>query len=183
MPAPRTAFTAEAVSDETLTSIWDLAEWPPTAANIQPLRVVLVRTEAGKARLVPLLDEGNLAKTAAAPAVAVLGVDNDFHAFTPQTFPVRPQLQSVFESLGPDVRAQRAKFNGALQAGYLLLAARAHGLAAGPMWGFTAAAVAAEFFPGGRHQAILVVNLGHPGPDAWFDRLPRLDHDDVLSWA
>jgi 3-hydroxypropanoate dehydrogenase len=28
-----------------------------------------------------------------------------------------------------------------------------------------------------------VVNIGHPAENAWLDRLPRLDHDDVISWA
>lgn len=55
-----------------------------------------------------------------------------------------------------------ARFNASLQIGYLLLAARAHGLATGPMAGFDADAVTEEFFPGGRHRALLVVNLGHP---------------------
>jgi 3-hydroxypropanoate dehydrogenase len=29
----------------------------------------------------------------------------------------------------------------------------------------------------------LVVNIGHPGADPWFERLPRLDHEAVLEWA
>jgi 3-hydroxypropanoate dehydrogenase len=51
------------------------------------------------------------------------------------------------------------------------------------MAGFDAAAVDAEFFPEGRLHSILVVNIGHPGEDPWFDRLPRLDHADVVRWA
>ena len=26
----------------------------------------------------------------------------------------------------------------------------------------------------------LVVNVGRPGDDAWFERLPRLDYDDMV---
>jgi 3-hydroxypropanoate dehydrogenase len=51
------------------------------------------------------------------------------------------------------------------------------------MTGFDAAGLDAEFFPDGRYHSILVVNIGHPGENPWFDRLPRLDHDDVISWA
>ena len=29
-------------------------------------------------------------------------------------------------------------------------------------------------------RTALVINIGHPGPDAWTDRLPRLTHDDVV---
>ena len=43
-----------------------------------------------------------------------------------------------------------------------------------------AAAVDAEFFEGTSLRSLLVVNLGHPGEDAWYDRLPRLEHDEVV---
>lgn len=177
------AFTAEPVSDEELAAIWELAKWPPTAANTQPLRVQFVRTAAGKARLTPLMSEGNRAKTAAAPAVAILAADVDFHEFVPQFFPARPEMQDRLAAAGPQARETQARFNAALQCGYFLLAARAHGLTTGPMGGFDAAGVDAEFFPGGRHRSMLVVNLGHPAEDAWFPRLPRLGQDDVVSWA
>jgi 3-hydroxypropanoate dehydrogenase len=177
------SFTDEAVSDEVLASIWELAKWPPTAANTQPLRVQFVRTEAGKARLVPLMAEGNQAKTATAPAVAILAADVDFHEFVPQVFPMRPEMKDNFEAIGADQRENMARFNAALQAGYFIMAVRAHGLAAGPMGGFDAAAVTEEFFPGGRHRAFLVINIGHPGENAWFPRLPRLTHADVVAWS
>jgi 3-hydroxypropanoate dehydrogenase len=176
-------FSDEPVSDEALAAIWELAKWPPTAANTQPLRVLFVRTEEGKRRLVPLMNEGNQAKTEAAPVVAILAADTDFHEFIPEVFPFRPELKDVFEGAGVEMRESHARFNGALQSGYFLLAARANGLAAGPMAGFDADAVSAEFFPGGRHKAILVVNLGHPDAQAYFPRQPRLAHHDVLSWA
>src|SRR5271170_6896463 len=72
-------FTDEAVSDEHLRAITDLAKWPPTMANTNPLRILFVRTAEGKGRLGPLMSEGNRAKTMSAPAVAVLAVDTDFH--------------------------------------------------------------------------------------------------------
>jgi len=62
-------------------------------------------------------------------------------------------------------------------------AVRANGLAVGPMAGSDSAGVDAEFFGDGGHHTILVVNIGHPGKDAWFGRLPRLAHDDVVQWA
>jgi len=45
------------------------------------------------------------------------------------------------------MRAETMQFGGALQAGYFLLAVRAHGLAAGPMGGFDKTALDADFFP------------------------------------
>lgn len=176
-------FTDEPVSDETLRAVWDLAQWPPTAANTQPLRVTFVRSDEGKQRLLPLLAEGNRAKSEAAPVVAVLAVDLDFHEHSDTTFPIKPGFREDLESQGREGREPMARFNATLQIGYLLLAARAHGLATGPMAGFDADAVSDEFFPGGRHRALLVVNLGHPGPDAWFPRLPRLEAGQVLDFA
>ncbi len=175
-------FAPIPVTDAELAGIWDLAKWPPTAANTQPLRVLYVRTPEGRARLVQHMSDGNKEKTASAPAVAVLAVDTEFHEHIPSVFPFRPELKDAYAA-NEAMRKSTMQFGGALQAGYFLLAVRAQGLAAGPMAGFDADAVDAEFFPGGRWKSILVVNIGHPGTDPWFDRLPRLDHDDVIRWA
>jgi 3-hydroxypropanoate dehydrogenase len=175
-------FAGTPVSDEELTSIWELARWAPTAANTQPLRVLYVRPGEGRDRLVKSMSEGNQAKTAAAPAVAVLAVDTRFHEHIPAVFPIRPEMKDFFEN-NEEFRMKGGNFNAALQAGYFILAVRAHGLAAGPMNGFDASALDAEFFGDGRFRSILVVNIGHPGENAWYNRLPRLDHEDVVSWA
>jgi len=29
----------------------------------------------------------------------------------------------------------------------------------------------------------MVVNIGHPGEGAWFDRLPRVDVEKAVAWA
>jgi 3-hydroxypropanoate dehydrogenase len=175
-------FAPIPVSDEQLSSIWELAKWAPTAANTQPLRVLYVRPGEGRERLVKHMNDGNKAKTESAPAVAVLAVDTRFHEHIPTIFPMRPEMQDVFEA-NEEMRARTSSFNATLQAGYFILAVRAHGLAAGPMAGFDAAGVDAEFFPDGRYHAIMVVNIGHPGENPWFGRLPRLDHEDVVLWA
>jgi 3-hydroxypropanoate dehydrogenase len=176
------SFADTPVTDEELTEIWELARWAPTSANTQPLRVLYVRPGEGRDRLVKYMSEGNQAKTAAAPAVAVLAVDTRFHEHIPTVFPMRPQMQDFFES-NEELRVKGGNFNAALQAGYFILAVRANGLAAGPMTGFDADGLDGEFFPDGRFRSILVVNIGHPGENPWFNRLPRLDHDDVVSWA
>ncbi len=176
------SFAPAPVTDAELDGIWDLAKWPPTAANTQPLRVLYVRTAEGRERLVRHMNDGNKAKTATAPAVAVLAVDTQFHEHIPQLVPFRPELKDAFAA-NDTMRTETMRFSGALQAGYFLLAVRAHGLAAGPMAGFDAAGLDAEFFPDGRWKSVLVVNIGHPGPDPWFGRLPRLDHADAIKWA
>jgi 3-hydroxypropanoate dehydrogenase len=175
-------FAPTAVTDDELESIWELAKWPPTGGNTQPMRVVFVRTPDGKARLLSHMFEGNLAKTESAPVTAILAVDKRFHEHIPTVLPFRPEMREVFEA-NPEMREKAGSLSAALQAAYFILAVRANGLAAGPMGGFDPAGLDAEFFPDGRLGSFLVVNIGYPGPDPWFDRLPRLSHDQVITWA
>jgi 3-hydroxypropanoate dehydrogenase len=110
------------------------------------LRILFVRNPDGKERLGPLMSEGNRAKTVTAPAVAVLAVDTDFHDKIPELLPFRPELRENF--VADEANRERvATFNGALQAGYFILAVRAAGLAAGPMLGFDGPGIDREFFP------------------------------------
>ncbi|MFE9206693.1 malonic semialdehyde reductase [Micromonospora sp. NPDC007230] len=175
-------FTDEPVSDTQLRTIHELAKYPPTAANTQPLRVLFLRDGEPRERLLTHMNEGNRAKTATAPVVAVLAADTDFHEFVPRVFPIRPQMRDALAE-DPAGREQMARFNATLQIGYWLLAVRAAGLAAGPMGGFDAAGVDKEFFADSSWRSLLVVNIGKPGPDAWFPRLPRLDYDEVVRHA
>jgi 3-hydroxypropanoate dehydrogenase len=175
-------FADTPVSDEELSAIWELAKWAPTSANTQPLRVVYVRADEGKDRLLKHMAEGNRAKTASAPAVAILAADTEFHETIPQIFPARPEMKDFFGG-NDELRTNHAQFNATLQLGYFILAVRAFGLAAGPMTGFDKDGLDAEFFPEGNLRSLAVVNIGHPGENPWFDRLPRLPHEDVITWA
>ncbi|GHJ07907.1 putative NADH dehydrogenase/NAD(P)H nitroreductase [Micromonospora humidisoli] len=175
-------FTDTPVSDEQLRAIFDLAKYPPTAMNVQPLRVLFVRPGDGRDRLLTHVAEGNRAKTATAPVVAVLAADTDFHEHLDTVFPIRPGMREHFAA-DPATRDGMARFNAGLQVGYFLLAVRAAGLAAGPMGGFDATGVDNEFFTDTGWKSLLLVNIGHPGPDAWHPRLPRLDYDTVVRHA
>ncbi|GAA3083447.1 malonic semialdehyde reductase [Streptosporangium carneum] len=172
-------FTDEPVDDEQVRAIYDLVKYAPTAMNQQPLRVVLVRSPEARARLVELMSPGNRAKTAAAPLVAILAADLDFHEELPKVFPHRPEARDMFSS-DEARRARSAAFNATLQVGYFILGVRAAGLAAGPMAGYDADGVDKEFLDDA-HTVLAVVNIGKPGRDAWFDRLPRLTYEEVVS--
>lgn len=173
------AFTDDPVTDDHIEAIYDLVKWAPTSFNQQPLRAVLVRSADARERLVSYMWDTNRDKTAAAPLVAVLAADYDFHENLPTQFPVFPQAKDVFFS-DPDVRAESALLNASLQIAYFILGIRAVGLAAGPQSGFDADGVTKEFFPNGNCRALVVVNIGRPGPNAWYDRLPRLEYQDVF---
>ncbi len=174
------AFTDEPVTDEQVRAIYDLVKYAPTAMNAQPLRVLLVRSPEARERLLAHMSEGNRAKTAAAPLVAVLAYDVDFHEELPKTFPHAQGAKAGFD--GKDaVRHKVGAFNATLQVGYFILGVRAAGLAAGPMAGFDAEGVDKEFFGDGAHRTLAIVNIGRPGPDAWFARNPRLEFEEVVT--
>lgn len=175
------AFTDEPVTDAQVAELYELLKFGPTALNNQPLRVVLVRDGAARERLLKHMSEGNREKTASAPLVAILAADTDFHEHLPRTFPHFAAAQDAFAD--DAAREEAARFNATLQVGYFLLGVRAAGLAAGPMGGFDAAALDEDFFAGTALKSLLVVNIGKPGPDAWYDRLPRLEHDEVVFTA
>ncbi|MCL8025572.1 malonic semialdehyde reductase [Nocardioides bruguierae] len=171
------------VTDAQLHEIWDLARWAPSAANGQPLRVTFVRDTAGKERLLPHVAEGNQAKVSAAPVTAILAFDPEFHEHFPTTFPARGEMMRENFAGDAGMRAGVADYNAALQTGVLLLAVRSAGLAAGPMAGFDRAGVDAAFHAENGWRSQLLVNIGHPGQDPWFPRLPRLADETVLAWA
>ena len=173
------AFTDAPVSDAQLRAIYDLIKWGPTAMNTQPLRVALVQSGEARERLVAHMAEGNKAKTLAAPLVAVLAADLDFHDEMHKTFPVFPGAADAFADEA--MRTSAATLNASLQIGYFIVGVRAAGLAAGPMGGFDADGVSQEFFPDGRHRAMLVVNIGQPSDEAFRPRQPRLDYDEVVT--
>ncbi|MFH5823447.1 malonic semialdehyde reductase [Georgenia sp. AZ-5] len=174
------AFTDEPVTDEQIAAIFELVKWAPTSMNTQPLRVVVVRSAEAKERLLPHMAEGNRAKTAAAPATALLAADIDFHEELPRTFPHFPGARDMFAG-DDESRARTAELNTGLQVGYAIIGIRAAGLAAGPMTGFDADAIAREFFPDGRHRVLVAINMGKPAENAWRDRLPRLAFDEVVT--
>ncbi|MGW4300242.1 malonic semialdehyde reductase [Streptomyces sp. NPDC004376] len=172
-------FTDEPVTDEQVRAIYDLVKYGPTAFNQTPLRITLVRSPEARERLVALMADGNKPKTAAAPLVAILSADNEFHEELPTLFPAFPQAKDLFFAERP-VRERSAGMNAALQAAYFLVGVRAAGLAAGPMTGFDFEGVRKEFLDDD-HTPLMVVNIGHPGPDAWYPRSPRLAYDDVVT--
>ncbi|MFE2063503.1 malonic semialdehyde reductase [Streptomyces sp. NPDC059467] len=172
-------FTDEPVTEEQVQAIYDLVKFGPTSMNQSPLRVVLVRSPEARERLVQHMSEGNQQKTAAAPLVAILAADNEFHEELPELFPHFPQAKdAVFGERA--VREGSAALNAALQAAYFIIGIRAAGLAAGPMGGYDAAGIQKEFLDDD-HTPVMVVNIGKPGPDAWFPRGPRLAYDDVVT--
>ncbi|MFA6219255.1 MAG: malonic semialdehyde reductase [Erythrobacter sp.] len=164
------------VSDEQLRAIWDLAKMGPTSANMQPVRIVWVRSAGARRMLADLVSEGNQAKVLAAPVTAIIGYDIDFHEQLPWLFP-HTDAKSWFA--GDEALRQEGAFrNSSLQGAYLMFAARALGLDCGPMSGFDNAAVDKAFFADQpRHRSNFICSIGYGDPASIFDRSPRPDFD------
>jgi 3-hydroxypropanoate dehydrogenase len=167
------------VDDAILRRVYELARWPPTSANSQPLRLVFVKSTAAKNRLSSALDHGNVEQTMAAPVTAIVAHDTRFFELMAKLSPSRPEIATRFGSL-PDAARERLAFQGGtLQGAYLMLAARAVGLDCGPMGGFDRGKVDADFFPDGRWRSNFLVNLGYGDPSALRPRAPRLDFEEA----
>jgi len=164
------------VTDAQLHHIWDLTRMGPTSANMQPMRIVWVRSEAEKTKLCEFAAEGNKAKIKAAPVTAVIGYDIDFHDQLPWLFP-HADAKSWFEG-DEDGRIAAAKRNSALQGAYMIIAARSIGLDCGPMSGVDLEKLTQHFFADQpRVKADWVCSIGYGDPDSIFERSPRPDFD------
>jgi 3-hydroxypropanoate dehydrogenase len=171
-------FLPRPVDDATLRQLVDLMKWGPTSMNGQPGRFVFVRSPQAKARLKGALMGGNVDKTMAAPVTAIVAWDTEFHEHLRTQFPAMPDARDMFHGNGPLIEVTGLR-NSSLQGAYLMLAARALGLDAGPMSGFDNAAVDAAFFPDGKWKSNFLVNLGYGDPSGNWPRGPRLPFETV----
>jgi 3-hydroxypropanoate dehydrogenase len=173
----RNAWAPKPLSDAQLRELYDLSKWGPTAGNTTPARFVFVRSAAAKERLKPHLMEGNAAKTMAASCCLIVAYDTQFYDLMGKLFPSR-DMRSAFVGNAPLIE-ETAKRNSSLQGAYLMLAARLLGLDCGPMSGFNAAGLDAEFFPDGRWKSNFLCLIGYGTDENLFPRNPRLDFDEA----
>lgn len=177
-------FLDKPVSEEQLRAIHEIMKWGPTSQNSQPARIVFVRTKEGKEKLKPALSPGNLDKTMAAPVTAIIAHDSRFYEHLPRTFPHNPAAQNNYTGEDKKEHALRVAFrNGTLQGAYFLIAVRAVGLDTGAMSGFNNAVVDEAFFPDGRFKSNFLCNIGYGDHSKLFKQNPRLDFEDVCSFA
>lgn len=169
------------VSDDLLVEIYNVAKMGPTSANCSPARFVFVRTADGKEKLRPALGVRNVEKTMKAPVTVIVAYDRMFFEALPRLFP-HADARSWFVS-SPTMAAETAARNCALQAAYLMFAARALGLDAGPMSGFDQGVVDEAFFAGTTWKSDVLINLGYGDATALFGRLPRLDLDEACRFT
>ena len=167
------------VADAQLQQIYDLMKWGATSANCSPARLVFVKSEAEKTKLLTCIGPGNQDKTRTAPVTVIIGMDMAFYEKLPQLFP-HADARSWFAGNQALIDATAFR-NSSLQGAYLMLAARALGLDCGPMSGFDAEKVNAAFFAGTEVKANFVCNLGYGVVEKLFPRSPRLAFDEACK--
>jgi 3-hydroxypropanoate dehydrogenase len=170
------AWPPRDVPDSLLKELVDLTKMAPTANNSLPARIVFVKSKAAKERLKPHLSAGNVDKTMAAPATAIVGYDLKFCAHPPKG---QDPLSAFADK--PEQARTMAFRNGSLQGGYLILAARSLGLDCGPMSGFDNAGVDKEFFADTDVKSNFLCNLGFGDPAGLRPRGPRFDFDQIAK--
>lgn len=170
------------VAEKTLREIWNVMKFGPTSANCSPLRIVFVQSPEAKERLVACMNESNQAKTRLAPVTAIFAMDLEFYDKLPRLFPHDQSARSWFAGK-PKLIKETAFRNSSLQGAYFIIAARALGLDCGPMSGFDADKVNAEFFADGKLKVNFVCSLGHGDASRLFPRSPRLDFDEACRIA
>ena len=174
-------FAPEPIPEATLRQLYDLMKWGPTSMNCQPARLIFVTSPAGKERLKPALSPGNLEKTMVAPVTAIIASDTRFFEHLPTNFPAY-DARPMFEA-NAELAAATAFRNSSLQGAYLIVAARSLGLDCGPMSGFDAGKVDAEFFPDGRYKTNFLCNLGIGEADKLYPRGPRFSFEEACLIA
>lgn len=169
------------VSPALLMAIYDLLRLGPTETNISPARFHFVVSAEAKARLEPLLDEGNRKQTMAAPATAIVAYDLDFLRTLPILAPRSAAgMQASLQGNPEKVKLMAMRSTG-LEGGYFIVAARALGLDCGPMSGFDRDGVDREFFAGTAIKSYFLCNLGYGDREGLRPRAARLSFDDACK--
>ena len=171
-------FADRPVAEQTVRDLYELLKWGPTSMNAQPGRYVFLHIATALERLVPAMIAANAEKTRKAPLTVIVALDTQFFDNLPtqlKAYDARP----MFAGNAPLADATAFR-NSSLQGAYLMLAARALGMDCGPMIGFDAAKVDAEFFPDGRWKSNFIVNIGYGlETGGHYPRGPRLGFDEV----
>lgn len=174
----------KAVTDDTLTHLYELLKWGPTSANCCPARFVFIRNAEGKEKLKPCLAAGNVEQTMTAPVTVIVAYDMAFYDKLPKLFP-HTDARSWFlsDDGSPDEEAvfNTAFRNGSLQGAYLMLAARLLGLDCGPMSGFDNDAVDKAFLAGTSWRSNFLCNIGYGDAAKLYPRGPRLEFDEACQ--
>lgn len=169
------------LEDDLIKRVYHRAAMGPTSLNCQPMRLVIVKSQYARCKLLPLLDKGNVEKTAAAPITVIFAYDRKFFLHLPCLLPGR-DVQQLFVN-DKMLAEETAVRNANLQAAYFMLSARSFGLDVGPMSGFDRRAVDTAFFGDTQFRSNFLCNIGYGDYQGLGDRNPRLGFEEACEFA
>lgn len=170
----------KAVDDSQLRNIYELMKHGPTSANLCPARIVFVKSNEAKEKLIACLAPANVEKVTSAPVTAIIAQDNKFYENTEKLFPHAPEFKNYF--LNDANFAHTTAFrNSSLQGAYFIMAVRALGLDCGPMSGFNNDKVDTTFFKDSDFKSNFICNIGYGDREKLYPRLPRLSFEEACS--
>jgi nitroreductase len=181
-------------SDDRIAELIAYACEAPSAYNLQNWRFIAVKSPAAKQRLCERA-YGQRQVLDAAVTIIVIGTLNGHESIRANIEPMvgagllsEQELRSWVEDTQRDYEADPRKQrdeairSASLAAMTLMAAAQGMGLASGPMGGFDAEAVHAEFGLGPAEIPVMLVAIGRAAADNW-PRKPRRHALDLLSIA
>ena len=159
-----TRFSDEPVALDTIQAAYELARWAPTANNTVPLRLAIAESSQARSAIVARANDGNKAKLERAPLLLVVARDERFHDLFGVTEVGSEEARIRLEA-DTERRARSAHDNTLLQAGYLIVALRALGLAVRPYGGFDKDGLNADLLGGTSWKSEMLLGVGHPADD------------------
>ncbi len=165
-------FVDEPVTIDDIRRVYDDVRWAPTAFNANALRLAVVNSDEARATLVKRMAAGNQPYVDAAPTVVVACWDENFGEGM-LTMGTGPELVDMVSG-----NHQMARDAAMLQAGYTILALRAHGFHVGPMTGADFDGIDADLFADSSWHPFMVMVVGRtPTPEGTRPRQGRLESD------
>jgi len=176
-------WTDQPVSDEDLKTLYNIIKYGPTSGNLQPARIVFVRSNEGKAKLFPALEGmgSNLSQVEAAPVTAIIAQDELFWKQASRLFP-RMDVSQMFEDdagFAESIAYRSSSLTGA----YLMIAARGLGLDVCPMSGFKNEIIDETFFKGTSWKTNFICTIGYGEDSKLHPRDIRLSFDEACRLA
>ncbi|MFS0965301.1 nitroreductase family protein [Enterococcus thailandicus] len=183
------------ISKVEMTEMLKLASTAPSAANIQPWRVVVVESDEAKATLEPVLMGNKLQNETSSAMLLIFGdllayenVERIYdEAVEKQMMPLEVREQQVstiragYSSLPTEVLREVVKTDASLFAMQLMLIARSYGYDTNPMTGFYQDQLAETFsLDPERYVPVMILSIDKAVEEGY--RSIRLTVDEFSSW-
>ncbi|MGP0585607.1 nitroreductase family protein [Paenibacillus timonensis] len=183
------------ISEEEMRVMIQEASSAPSSANMQPWRVIVVRTSEGKSKLRPLVQFNTRQNDTSAAMLIILG-DTQSELYVEEIYDTAveqgkmpreirdkqvTQILSMYPHIPRELKIEIAKIDASLFAMQLMLVARAHGYDTNPMAGFERDQVVSAFeLDDQRYVPVMILSIGK-AKDKGHESV-RLPSEKITFW-